>query len=125
MLTIGLRSCPIICRMSSKPGPWSCRIRIMREVDTKGNALPNPQCIPFGSTIDSPSNVCERIRRAQVAVLHPRRDPREFLEASYLPENEDGGFSFDSIIVDVEGPDLIDLSFVDLPGTSHRVLHSH
>jgi hypothetical protein len=87
-----------------------------------GDPLPVPEHIPFGSDIDSVSDVCERIERAQIAILHPEKHPSEFVNATFV-ERMEGGFSFNSIVVDVSGPDLVDLSFVDLPGTLYCLLH--
>ncbi|KAG8775025.1 hypothetical protein FRC15_000851 [Serendipita sp. 397] len=107
--------CPIICRMVRKPDPWCCKIGIMREVDENGDPLPDPETIPFGPEIYSPDKVCERIQRAQLAILHSEMDPQEFVDGAIFGTMRNG-FSFNSIVVDIEGPDVIDLSFVDLPG---------
>lgn len=107
-----LYRCPIVCRMSSRPGPWCCRIFIVREADPNGQLSKR---IPFGPDILDVEDVCERIMRAQAAVLQPEIDPNQFL-GSNRAEGEEGGFSDDSILVEIEGPDVTDLSFVDLPG---------
>jgi hypothetical protein len=60
--------------------------------------------------------VCEKIGRAQIAILHPEKDSSEFVGATFF-ERIGGGFSSDSIVVDISGPDVTNLSFIDLPGT--------
>jgi hypothetical protein len=62
--------------------------------------------------------VGERILRAQKAILDP--DPHQDLEIfltgklEELPPGKE--FSSDSILVEIDGPEVKDLSFVDLPG---------
>ena len=71
----------------------------------------------FGETIRDKSEVEGRIRRAQFAILNPRRDPVSFLNAPLL-SNDLGTLSFSSncISVHISGKGVDDLSFVDLPG---------
>ncbi|KIM27377.1 hypothetical protein M408DRAFT_169403 [Serendipita vermifera MAFF 305830] len=106
--------CPLICHMENNNGPWRCRVSIMREVDGNGDRLSETQTIPFGTEIDSPNLVCERIQRAQMAILHPDQDPQQFTQGPLF--SSPSGFSLNSIVINIEGPDVIDLSFVDLPG---------
>jgi hypothetical protein len=93
-------------------------------MDANGVALSVPQHTPFGPDIDNVSHVCERIERAQIAILHPERDPSDFVGATFF-ERTGGGFSFDSILIDISGPDVTDLSFVDLPGTLYFLLKAY
>jgi hypothetical protein len=104
--------------MANKPGPWRCSIGIIYTVDSNGDPLSVQEQIPFGPDINSVNEVCDRIERAQVAILHPDRDPIEFVNSRFLNKSE-CGFSFNSIVVEISGPDVIDLSFVDLPGTHY------
>lgn len=107
--------CPIICHMQNKNRPWSCRIGILREGKGKSDSNSLHQYIQFGEIIYSHDQVRDRISRAQAAILQPSQDLQQFLDPSFMQERIDG-FSFDSIVVDIDGPDVIDLSFVDLPG---------
>jgi len=75
--------------------------------------------IPFGTIINDKSEVEERIRRAQLAILNPSRNALDFLG----PLGELGGrmaneksFSSDLVSVRISGKEVDDLSFVDLPG---------
>lgn len=63
------------------------------------------------------SELEERIRRAQLAILNPSMPSNQFLEASldHLDSNE-LSFSADVVSIRIAGRDVDDLSFVDLPG---------
>jgi hypothetical protein len=74
----------------------------------------------FGSIIYDQSEVEERIRRAQRAILNPKIPPKDFLN------NEDEeelvselNFSTNCVSLQISGPEVADLSFCDLPGTSY------
>ena len=73
--------------------------------------------MPFGSPILDKTDVTERIRRAQLAILNPSQDHERFLEGSW-EENAPREISFSSncVCLHIAGQDLEDLSFVDLPG---------
>lgn len=119
--------CPIICRMSCKPGRWRCKISLLRETEHEGDPSPSKRKIEFGPVIYEKKDVCNRILRAQAAILHPKLTAEIFWKAQDLgnlksslsgtPTNE---FSFDSIQVEIEGSSVQDLSFVDLPGKAQR-----
>jgi hypothetical protein len=109
------------CRLLSSPGPWTCRISIRKEVDEKGKRLGEVSEKPFGSAITDKSKVELALRRAQFAVLNPEIRFSHILNAS-AQELKDATsekslpFSQNVVCVDLEGPELTDLSFVDLPG---------
>ncbi|KIY62344.1 hypothetical protein CYLTODRAFT_361648 [Cylindrobasidium torrendii FP15055 ss-10] len=113
---------PMEIRVSSSETPWQCRISIRREYG-KSQRLDTIQETPFGETITDKSRVEEMLKRAQVAVLNPVIPHSKVLSAS-LQEVVDWGdqsvkttpFSRNIVCVDLEGPDLTDLSFIDLPG---------
>ena len=63
----------------------------------------------------------ERIRRAQFAILNPKRDPLSFLNApldGIVNDLDALSFSSNCISVRISGKGVDDLSFVDLPGKS-------
>jgi hypothetical protein len=73
----------------------------------------------FGPSLTSKSEVLERIRRAQLAILNPSRKASEFLGslgAAGSGMTNDLSFSTDLISVSISGIGVDDLSFVDLPG---------
>lgn len=79
--------------------------------------------IPFGPTITDKQLVEERIRRAQRAILRPSESPESFLTGP----DEDLGFreltfSKNCVSLEINGPELTDLSFCDLPGTPFSFL---
>jgi len=109
--------CPTECRLSSSTEPWKARISIRLIVDQHGNPLEKPTTQPFGEAILSNKLVEERIKRAQLAILNPGTPVADFLKVK-LPfsQTNETRFSKNSIILDISGPDVEDLAFVDLPG---------
>jgi hypothetical protein len=112
--------------MSRKEAFWCCRVTLFREADENGNPLQTPEKIEFGPDIYDENHVTDRILRAQLAILH-RHHIQELLDASAseletlkerLSQMRAPEFSSDSIRVDIEGQEIQDLSFVDLPGTA-------
>ncbi|RDB17526.1 Interferon-induced GTP-binding protein Mx2 [Hypsizygus marmoreus] len=115
--------CPMECRLSSSPGQWTCQISVRREFDKSGNVLERVSEMPFGPVITDKKEVELALRRAQVAVLNPHLAPADILiqtaeKLTMQPfvSNQSLQFSRDTICIDLEGPDLTDLSFIDLPG---------
>ncbi|KAG6862119.1 hypothetical protein C0995_005931 [Termitomyces sp. Mi166 len=116
--------CPMGCRLTNTTtGKWSCLISIRREYDTAGNVLDKVSEIPFGPVITNKEDVEPTLRRAQVAVLNPHLNPLTVLKTAVIDSagptfvsKQSLPFSRDTICIDLEGPELTDLSFVDLPG---------
>jgi hypothetical protein len=79
---------------------------------------------PFGKPIYEHKEVEGRIRRAQLAILDPSKDPQYYLNAGddweFAPPEL--SFSGDCVSLEISGPDVADLSFCDLPGS---LCHSH
>ena len=113
-----------------KPGgQWSCRISLRFEFASDGSRLPPNEItnIPFGHTLNDVEDVELTLRRAQVAILNPRRPPGDFLskageelQAYRTAQAFASGtlkFSKNSIVVEISDPEGVALSFVDLPGT--------
>ena len=87
-------------------------------VDKRGQPMGAAENITFGSVITDKSQVEERIRRAQRAILNPSTGHETFLSGPDRdPEIKELGFSKNCICLELGGPDLVDLSFCDLPGT--------
>lgn len=61
-----------------------------------------------------------RIRRAQRAILNPKKSRKAFLEEEGADgeegEGEELSFSINCVSLQISGPDVADLSFCDLPG---------
>ena len=127
------------CRISSTADPeaaWCCRISIRWEFDADGNRLDDIRKVPFGPSLTDMEEVEDMLRKAQAAVLSPHLPIESFLsEVCYTDQahvdasmsgkgsacmhNGALSFSRNVICVDVFGPDLVDLCFVDLPGEPH------
>lgn len=112
------------CRLSSSSGSWSCQVSIRWEFDSHDKRLEEVSEVPFGATITDKGDVELAIRRAQAAVLNPSVSATSFLTYS-LEELKDGArgqktmqFSRNVVCVDLEGPELTDLFFIDCPGAS-------
>ena len=92
-------------------------------VDEHDRPLPKTKNVIFGETLKDKSKVEERIRRAQYAILNPRRDSLSFLNAPVSSLANDLGtlsFSSNCISVRISGKGVDDLSFVDLPGNVQK-----
>lgn len=73
----------------------------------------------FGEPIHDPADVAERVKRAQFAILSPNCDQKEFLRGELA--TSELLFSKNSVSLEISGPDVIDLSLVDLPGISAAI----
>ncbi|KAL5483041.1 hypothetical protein ACEPAI_8270 [Sanghuangporus weigelae] len=107
--------CPIELRMKRSPNKWKCSISLEIFYDEQGRSLSHPQTIVFGDVLFNPDDVEDRVKRAQWAILTPSVPPKEFLHIS-TSGARDLSFSKNYILIQVEGPNVADLSFVDLPG---------
>lgn len=114
-----LSRCPTECHLSSSEGSWHAQVSIRLAVDNYGNLLQRPMIKRFGDVIISKCDVEDRIKRAQLAILNPNTTAEDFLTVD-LPFSEANElrFSKNSIILDISGPGVDDLAFVDLPGAS-------
>ncbi|KAF8145482.1 P-loop containing nucleoside triphosphate hydrolase protein [Mycena galopus ATCC 62051] len=96
--------CPTECRLSCSESPWTCIVELRQT-----------RSIVFGDPIFDKAEVENRIRRAQRAILCPSKAAHTFLT------DDDSGpteisFSTNYISLQISGPEIADLSFVDLPG---------
>ncbi|PIL30975.1 transporter [Ganoderma sinense ZZ0214-1] len=102
--------------------PWSCQIKIRWEFLDASRRRPEVEEVHFGPRILDKFKVELILRRAQAAVLNPSRPLSEFLQMDEkdqrltTKENNQYQFSRNVVCVELMGPDLGDLSFVDLPG---------
>ncbi|KAJ7866123.1 P-loop containing nucleoside triphosphate hydrolase protein [Mycena leptocephala] len=95
--------CPTKCRLSRSDAPWSCTVELRFITDKKGQPLGQARNEPFGDTITGKSLVEDRIRRAQ-----PSR--------RFLDDSTEVSFSTNYISIQIGGPEVADLSFMDFPG---------
>ncbi|CAL1705006.1 unnamed protein product [Somion occarium] len=106
--------CPMECRLTYSTNPWQCQVLLRREGATKGNEE------MFGPLLTDPSDLEDMIRRAQVAILNPSTASASFV-TGILPTEREHQFSSDVVCIDLAGPDVTDLAFIDLPGIISHV----
>lgn len=114
------------CRLSYAEGEWSCQIKIRWEYDESGKEhkrLEEVKEVHFGPLLTDKLQVEPMLRRAQAAVLNPHIPEEKFVEmaeekvkASKVDGRKSLLFSRNIVCIELAGPDLADLSFVDLPG---------
>ncbi|KAG8921360.1 hypothetical protein FRC02_000285 [Tulasnella sp. 418] len=114
--------CPIEVRMTTSSDPWSCQLSIRSALQL----LQGVTELPFGNRLSAADDVELMLRRAQLAILNPELPIEKVLdltweqirgEVSSLGTSENKHtFSSSVICVDVAGPTLMNLTFVDLPG---------
>ena len=113
--------CPTECRLSYSPRPWKCTVSLRITTDTKGQPLGQPKNEDFGKPIHDRKQVEDRIRRAQLAILNPEKPAKKFLTDDEPVDGSTLTFSMNYVSLAISGPDVADLSFVDLPGTYNRI----
>ncbi|KAI0002262.1 P-loop containing nucleoside triphosphate hydrolase protein [Russula compacta] len=106
--------CPTECQLAHSDAPWTCTVALQLNTAADGRDLQNPQKIQFGQPITEKSEVTERIRRAQRAILSPSTPPDVFLSGA--DPDQEVPFSRNRIVLHISGPDVADLNFIDLPG---------
>lgn len=87
-------------------------------MDENGQPLGRPRKEQFGDVVLNKTEVEERIRRAQRAILNPSSPARHFLNGEDKdPEVVELTFSSNYVSLEISGCEVADLSFCDLPGT--------
>ncbi|KAI9456485.1 P-loop containing nucleoside triphosphate hydrolase protein [Boletus coccyginus] len=107
--------CPTECKLSHSVSPWKCLVKLHFSTDASGVPIP-VKIVLFGGPITSKSLVEDRIRRAQRAILNPSNDPKKYLLQDDISDENEVSFSKNYVSLEISGPELTDLSFVDLPG---------
>lgn len=107
-------------RLSGAPDGelWWCQIYIRFEFDAAGHKC-SVREVPFGPRIEKKEDVERMLRRAQAAVLNPTLDVSHFVnmdDEELRASAKTVLFSRNVVCVDLTGPGLVDLSFIDLPG---------
>ncbi|KAI3605474.1 hypothetical protein WG66_005886 [Moniliophthora roreri] len=108
--------CPTEIRLKHSNEPWECRVSLRFISDSSGQKLGQALVEPFGDVIRDKREVEDRIRRAQRAILNPNIDHLRFLTEDDINNTKTDTFSANCIALEIAGPDVADLSFVDLPG---------
>lgn len=95
-----------------------CTVSLQLNTASDGGPLASPQKILFGQPITIKSEVTERIKRAQKAILNPSTSRDACLSGAIYAANAANELSFSSnrIVLHITGSDVADLNFIDLPG---------
>ncbi|PWN54041.1 P-loop containing nucleoside triphosphate hydrolase protein [Violaceomyces palustris] len=110
--------CPMEVRLTPSNEDWRCKVFLRFSKNSDGSFRSTVVEQPFGEVMHDPSEVEERLRRAQLAILNPSKPADSFLAHDYNivnPPKPEVSFSDNCVCIDVSGPDLTNLSFVDLP----------
>ncbi|KAF8519778.1 P-loop containing nucleoside triphosphate hydrolase protein [Hysterangium stoloniferum] len=114
--------CPMECRLKNTSKPWQCHISLRRGK--------NQGEVKFGPLITEKSTVEVMIKRAQLALLNPDVAYSDFVDLNIhtlvngqptFAQPKPLQFSSEVVVLDISGPDLVDLSFIDLPGIISHV----
>ncbi|KAI6886850.1 P-loop containing nucleoside triphosphate hydrolase protein [Hortaea werneckii] len=120
--------CPFQITTSSSALPWTCRIFLQPKYrysptfkagrdKTKYDRWDEFNGEPFHfATIHDKHSLEETLKRAQLALLNPRTDPAHFQSPHASWAKNELAFSPNLIHIQINGPDLPELSFFDLPG---------
>ncbi|CAE6452553.1 unnamed protein product [Rhizoctonia solani] len=109
--------CPTECRLKYSEDPWTCTVHLRFLKDASGNDINPIRNVQFGSIITRKTDVEDRLRRAQLAILNPGVDSALYLRDPVpRPSSAAVAFSENFVSVEISGPDVTDLSFCDLPG---------
>lgn len=101
--------------------PWSCQVSIRKETDKHGKALLEIRTDEFGPLITDPAEVTQAVQRAQLAALSPHIPFSSFLGRDQVSKvtlshtTDAPNFSRNVIVLEITGPDVTDLTVVDLP----------
>ena len=97
--------------------PWKCKVSLRIRYNKLGQPLGAPQYRQFGEIIYDQGQVAERIRLAQHAIMNPAIEPEHILNTrSPLHTPDELSFSRNAVVLQISGPDVVELSFTDLPG---------
>jgi len=116
------------CRLQQQNGiEWHSQVYIRLETDENGKLLKEIEEKPFGGIIHNKDELETMLRRAQLAILNPSVAMEQFVNADVdsldphtapFDSSDQLAFSSNVVCVTVWGPDVPDLSFIDLPGQS-------
>jgi GTP-binding protein EngB required for normal cell division len=124
--------CPLEINLSQSEEPWKCVIHLSRQYwfdndkrkDKVLKKTPLGPWVPIGghddelfTTLTDRNAVQNAIRCAQLAILNPHVNPKDFLpELNDIPQTFFVQFSPNAVRLDISGPGFPNLSFYDLPG---------
>ncbi|KAF9507704.1 hypothetical protein BS47DRAFT_1488702 [Hydnum rufescens UP504] len=121
------------CRLQQSEKPWESQVFLRIETDSSGRRLNQIKEAKFGPVLHDKDALELMLRRAQLAILNPSVESSKFVRlgekealsaADGIPplgSKEQLAFSSNVVCIDVSGPDVADLSFIDLPGIISNV----
>lgn len=109
-------------------GTWQCSVSIKqpfwfddRNSEGHFHRRDQPTTEHF-ATVTNKAELETTLRRAQLAVLNPRQPPQTYVNADVgTAPSLQVAFSPNIIILEIQGPDLPEFSFYDLPGSINVV----
>lgn len=114
------------CRLVQRSDvAWHCRVYLRIETDRNSHPVRDIKEEPFGDIIHNTEELEMMLRRAQLAILNPSVDAKQIVnldlstlsdDSAPLGSDEQLAFSGNVVCVTVWGPEVPDLSFIDLPG---------
>jgi hypothetical protein len=119
--------CPLEVRLQQSDYAWTARVVLRLEVDMNGKSIHSIVETPFGPTITDPILVEGILRRAQLAILNPSLAPQVLLDldqaslarikggSSPSGSTKQLSFSTNVVCISIAGPQVADLTFLDLP----------
>ena len=116
--------CPFLItahKDSSSTGAWRCKVSIKKQ--NYHDVKPEEQCdtrkshITHFVTISDPNKLADTLKRAQLAILNPGDYPKNYVDIDPT-ENPTATalFSKNTICLDLQATNLLELMFYDLPG---------
>ncbi|CAG8548187.1 1087_t:CDS:2, partial [Cetraspora pellucida] len=115
--------CVMEIRLSESVDEWKCQVFLRKEYDENEMQLHRPIESKFGSLIVDPDNVELMARRAQKALLNPRKNSDLYFNWDFGNKNYDDDsksntikFTKNVVCIEIKGPDVPNLSLIDLPG---------
>ena len=126
-LVANTTQCPIhVSLTEAEQGKqWSCNVSIVKLYEYQHDARGGPfgpwvqkseRTSIFFANVQRKEEVEHLLRRAQMAVLNPTKDPLSFMSTDLSLCSPSQEFSPNVVRLDISGPGLLNLSFVDLPG---------
>jgi hypothetical protein len=112
----------VLSQSQSETDPWTCAISLRIMYDSQGSLFTTPQTIPFGDELFNPQHVEIALRRAQDAILSLCDDwePADialFVDQTHASvRGRQRSFSRNVVRLEVSAPELVDVTFIDLPG---------
>ncbi|CAG8741669.1 16996_t:CDS:2, partial [Dentiscutata erythropus] len=115
--------CVMELRLSESVEEWSCQVFLRQEYDEHERRLNRPIETKFGSLIVDPNEVELMARRAQKALLNPRQNSDKYFnwdfgDHNYEDDSQSNAIKFTKnvVCIQIKGPDVPNLSLIDLPG---------